>query len=131
MNNRTERRRSVKKVSCYTCGRRVIWGEETVYGEIGTLICFHCFEKEAARKGIVIRNGKILSDHRAFSTQQGKCVSCLRCCREIGCALLDPNQGCLIYDRRPQACRDFFCKELTESDLGNELMDCDASTERR
>jgi hypothetical protein len=104
-----------KTIPCYLCRRQVVWGKETVYGENGTLICLACFEKEAAEKGIIVRDGRIFSNHQAPSPQQGKCVSCLRCCREIGCCLLDPEQGCLIYTERPQACRDFFCKELTES----------------
>ena len=112
----SEKRAAKRTVACYMCGRRVVWGQETVYSEIGSLICMGCFETEAARKGIVIEDGRIVSDHRAVSTQQDTCVACLRCCREIGCALLHPAQGCLIYDRRPQACRDFFCQELMERD---------------
>ncbi|MCP4690276.1 MAG: hypothetical protein GY859_19645 [Desulfobacterales bacterium] len=106
----------MKKITCFICREKVIWGEDTVYSENGALICMSCFETEAGRKGIEIREGKIVSNHAAPSPLQGKCLSCLSCCRDIGCSLIHPTKGCLIYDKRPDACREFFCKELIEDE---------------
>ena len=102
----------MKETTCYNCRTDVVWGKDTVYSENGALICLRCFEVEAAEKGIIIQDGQVVSDHQAPSDQQGKCMDCLSCCRDIGCSLVHPKKGCLIYDKRPDACRDFFCKEL-------------------
>lgn len=106
--------RHMKKTTCFICRSQVVWGKETVYSENGSLICLGCFEAEAAEKGIMIQNGQIMSCHQAPSSQQNKCLDCLSCCRDIGCSLVDPEKGCLIYDKRPDACRSFFCKKLNE-----------------
>ena len=104
----------MKKTTCYICRSQIVWGKETVYSENGALICLGCFEAEADEKEIVIQNGQIMSYHHAPSDQQSKCLDCLSCCQSIGCSLVHPQKGCLIYDKRPGACRDFFCKKLHE-----------------
>ncbi|NVM21386.1 MAG: hypothetical protein HWN68_06365 [Desulfobacterales bacterium] len=104
----------MKEIACFHCGNRVTWGEETIYSENGALICLNCFELEAEEKGIIIQDGQIVSNHHAPSVQQEVCLDCLGCCREIGCSLVHPEKGCLIYDKRPGACKDFFCKSLNQ-----------------
>lgn len=104
----------IKHTTCYNCGRQVIYGVETVYSEIGVLICLDCFEVEAEGKGIIMEDGKIVSHHHAPSVQQEACLNCTSCCcQQIGCSLVHPEKGCLIYDKRPEACREFFCRALS------------------
>ena len=102
----------MKETICFNCRSQVVWGKDTVYSENGALICLKCFEAEAAEKGIIVQNGQIVSYHQATSDPESKCLDCLSCCRDIGCSLVHREKGCLIYDERPGACRDFFCKEL-------------------
>ena len=58
------------------------------------------------------------------------CGSCSLCCKllRIGslekpngtwCSHCKPGKGCLIYESRPQECRDFHCSWLTSRDLSD------------
>jgi hypothetical protein len=60
------------------------------------------------------------------------CGGCTVCCKvasvpEIGkpanawCANCDKGKGCRIYERRPQACRDFYCLWKVMPDFPEEL----------
>lgn len=61
--------------------------------------------------------------------RERECGTCTLCCRlpdidalekpaNAWCAHCVEGQGCVIYDRRPQLCRDFLCLWRTDQELG-------------
>ncbi len=58
------------------------------------------------------------------------CGSCTLCCKVMGireldkprltwCGHCDKKRGCMIYETRPETCREFYCAWMTTAELGD------------
>jgi len=72
-----------------------------------------------------------MTDITTSAMEPRSCGACTLCCRlpEIDqlskpanmlCVNCVTDQGCRIYDDRPELCRDFLCSWMTDHDLGPE-----------